>query len=358
MRSPASAVALGLALCLSAAGFAAAPLYVPGIALLLIALTAAAWVRSAARGLRVRRWVGGAAVEEQAPLPITVSFSRGRLPLPGAEVRAWSGASPHSVSGSWQGEVSSAVRFPRRGRQRLGPASVVLADPLGLYSATIASSAAEVLVLPRVESINLVGLGGEAALLGRQPISAPDAGATEVDSLRPHRPGSPASRIHWPTVARTTTLMERRLVADGERTPWVVVDPREPSSAEALDQAMRAAASLCVHLARSGGCMLVLPGDRQPTRIDPTLAGFPEVHARLALLEPRAGAPPAGSLSGSGAVLWVTGAAGAPAALAGLRAPLRYLVSPQPGPWSPIHFTVAGCSGQRLGREASRRRAS
>ena len=138
----------------------------------------------------------------------------------------------------------------------------------------------------------------------------------------------------------------------------MVVDPRQPSSADALDQAMRAAASLCVHLARSGGCALLLPGDRQPARIDPTLSGFPEAHARLALLEPRAGAPPVGCLSGSGAVLWVTAAAGAPSALAQFRAPLRFLVSPHPAPRLPVHFTVAGCSGQRLGREAARRRAA
>ena len=34
---------------------------------------------------------------------------------------------------------------------------------------------------------------------------------------------------------------------------------------------MRAAASLCVHLARAGGCALLLPGDRRPTVLEPTL---------------------------------------------------------------------------------------
>ncbi|MBV9798112.1 MAG: DUF58 domain-containing protein [Solirubrobacterales bacterium] len=358
MRSTRFAVSLGLALCLAAAGFAATPLYVPGVALLLTAIVAAVWVKSAARGLRLRRSVGATVVEEQTPLPITVRLSRGRLPLPSAELRVWPDGPPLPVPGPSQGKMTSAVRFPRRGRQLLGPASVVVGDPIGLCSRIVASAASEVLVLPRVEPIHLLEVEGEPAIFGRAPISAPDAGATEVDSLRPYRDGSPASRIHWPTVARTTTLMERRLVADGERTPWVLVDPRHPASADALDRAMRAAASLCVHLARRGGCALLLPGDRQPTRIGPTLSGFSESHARLALMVPEAGAPPVGRLTSLGAVLWVTAAAGMSTHFAQLRAPLRYLVSPHPRPGVPVQFTVAGCSGQRLESGAVRRRAA
>src|SRR5205085_410735 len=113
-------------------------------------------------------------------------------------------------------------------------------------------------------------------------------------------------RIHWPTVARTRMLMERRLVADGDQAPLVVVDPRDPSSSEALDQALRAAASLCVHLTRRGGCGLLLPGDRRPARFDCELRGFPESHARLARLEPDDGAPPLGCLPGVNTVIWVT----------------------------------------------------
>jgi hypothetical protein len=150
--------------------------------------------------------------------------------------------------------------------------------------------------------------------------------------------------------------MERRLVADGDQSPLVVVDPRDPSGSEALDQALRAAASLCVHLARDGGCGLVLPGDRRPARFDRELHGFAESHARLALLEPSAGAPPLRCLAGASTVLWVTAADGNAGALAQLRAPARYLVSPSPHPGWPVYFTVAGCSGQWL--EEPRRRAA
>ncbi len=358
MRRVLLAIGLGFALCLAGAGFAATSLYLPGLALLLIAVVAAAWVASAAHGLRLLRSLGGTVVEERAALPITVSLANARLPSPGAELRAWPDGPAVAVSGLQDGTITATVCFPRRGRHRLGPASLLVSDPLGLCSRTITSSASEVLVLPSVEPVHLVEVGGEPATLGRHAISALHAAATEVDSLQPHLPGSPGSRIHWPTVARTTTLMERRLVADGETGPLVVVDPREPSSGDALDQAMRAAASLCLHLARSGGGSLLLPGDSRPARIEPTLSGFSAAHVRLALLTPEVGAPPLGCIPGSSKLLWVTAAAGPPAQLAQFAAPVRYLVSPHPVPRWPVQFTVAGCSGQRLDRDPAHRRAA
>ena len=83
--------------------------------------------------------------------------------------------------------------------------------------------------------------------------------------------------------------MERRLRSDGDTRPLVVLDPRRPAREEDLDAAVRAAASLCVHLARAGGCALLLPGDRRPTVLESTLIGWPHLHVRLALVDDRAG---------------------------------------------------------------------
>jgi uncharacterized protein (DUF58 family) len=349
-----AAAGVGLLLCVAAGVFAATALYVPGVALLLLAGTATGWVTLTARGVQVERELSGATVQEQAPLRAAVRAVRNGVPVPGLEARAWPGGPLLSLARSREATITAEIRFTRRGRHELAPASVVVSDPLGLLGHTILSAADEVLVLPRIESLQLSELGGQATSWGRSSAPAVGAGATEVDSLTPHQPGAPASRIHWPTVARTTTLMERRLVADGDQAPLVVVDPRDPSSSEALDQALRAAASLCVHLARRGGCGLLLPGDRRPARFDRELYGFAESHARLALLEPDAGAPVLGCLAGATTVVWVTAADGRAAAVAQLRAPARYLVSPHPRPGWPVRFTVAGCSGQCLDERGRR----
>jgi uncharacterized protein (DUF58 family) len=356
MRSALAAAGLGLCVCLAAGAFAASPLYVPGVALLALASAAAGWVALAARGARVVRELGCSSVQEEAPLRLSVRVARGRVPMPGAEVRAWPEGAVLSPPGSSDAVIAAEVRFPRRGSHALGPASLLVSDPLGLARRTITSAADHVLVLPRIEPLRFAGLGGGSTGFGQRGAPALSAGATEVDSLAPHRPGAPASRIHWPTVARTTTLMERRLVADADQAPLVVVDARDPSAPEALDVALRAAASLCVHLARGGGCALLLPGDRRPTRIDHELYGFAELHARLALLEPDAGAPALACLATASTLVWVTAAIFGDRALAQLRAPARCLVSPHPRPGWPVRFKVAGCSGQWL--EARGRRAA
>ena len=354
MRGSLAAAGLGLSLCLVAGAFGATTLYVPGVALLLLAAAAAGWVWLAARGARVERELSSVTVEEQAPLRAAVRATRTRVPLPGVEARAWPGGPLLRLARAGDTAITAEIRFARRGRHQLAPASIVISDPFGLASRKVLSAADEVLVLPRVEPLGLTALGGESTTEGRRGSPAVAGGATEVDSLAPHRPGTPASRIHWPTVARTMTLMERRLVADGDETPLVVVDPRDPSSSEALDRVLRAAASLCVHLARDGGCGLLLPGDRTPARFDRELYGFAESHARLALLEPNAGAPPLVCLARASTVLWVTAANGTDSPLAALRVPARYLVSPHPRPGWPVYFTVAGCSGQWLVERGSR----
>jgi uncharacterized protein (DUF58 family) len=354
VRNAPLAAGLGVALCLAAGAFGAAPLYVPGVGVLLIVGAATTWVLTSVRGVRTERFIARTAAEEDASLPVTVRVSRQRLPLPGAEVRSSPDGQTVPLAGFGDRIVSDAVRFPRRGRHRLGPASVLVGDPLGLCRRAVYSSDDEVLILPRVEPLRFVAVDGEPAMLGGAGVSSATADATEVDSLRPLRPGTPASRIHWPTVARTMTLMERRLVADGDRRPLVVVDPRAPTSPDALDRAMRAAASLCVHLSRQGGCGVLLPGDRRATSIDAELRGFPQLHARLAVLGPEHGAPPLGPLASADAVLWVTAGRGS-SAIAQLRSRVRYLVSPDPRPRWPVQFTVAGCSGQRLERIAAGR---
>ena len=111
----------------------------------------------------------------------------------------------------------------------------------------------------------------------------------EIDGLRPYREGTSASRIHWPTVARRGEMLERRLVAELDSAPLIVLDPSGEDE-EGLDKAVRAAGSLCVHLGHAGGCAILLPGERRPVEIGHDLAGWATVHARLALVE--SGPPP------------------------------------------------------------------
>ena len=124
----------------------------------------------------------------------------------------------------------------------------------------------------RRRGAGLDGGGGRPPCAGGLDGSAAEL---DLDGLRPYREGTPASRIHWPAVARSGEMLERRLTADADSAPLVVLDAPRPPSEEALDMAVRAAASLCVHLARRRACALLLPGDRRPTALAPDLAAWP-----------------------------------------------------------------------------------
>ena len=117
---------------------------------------------------------------------------------------------------------------------------------------------------------------------------------------------------------------------------------------------MRAAASLCVELGRSGGCDLLLPGERRPLTIDPALRSWPEAHVRIAVSHPDASPALLPALRGS-AVLWVTAGRGVPASLRQLRTG-SFLVTPS-GSRRVAAFRVSGCYGYPLDAKTDRREA-
>jgi uncharacterized protein (DUF58 family) len=339
--------ALGLGLTALAGAFAVSPLYVPGVALLVLALAAEASVRVAASRGIVALELDGANVEEGLPAPLTVraggwafALSHGELqPLPGSDWR------PVSFRGTAQ---ELALRPARRGEHLVGPATVRVGDPFGICRRELRSARGRILVLPRVERIRreqldrALGLGRARALLDDGP---------DVEGLRPYRPGAPASRIHWLTVARVGELVERRAERDAEDMPFMIVlDAGSPASADALDMAVRAAASLCVAIAGLGGCSLLLPGAQEAQAIRADLIAWPYLHARLATVA--AGGRPAWAVAERArSVIWV-GARRPQSERAGAGV-VCCTVSPLPRGDRGALFEVAGCAVQPAGRVAA-----
>jgi len=348
---------------LAAAMFGVPALYVPGFALLLAFGVAWTWVRLAALRAGLDVEPGPRTVVEDEPYPLMVRARSGGLPLPG-------GTATHPLArGPMPIGTSTAVleiASLRRGRQRIEPPMLVVTDPLGLASSRVrATSSATVLVLPRVEDVVAQG----AAMNGNDDATAGSARAIpgaglgkraldfEVDGLRSYRPGTPASRIHWPILARTGELVERRLVGGADGSPIVVMDAERPVDSDALDRAVRAAASLCFHLASVRGCLLVGCGERVPLRIDRELRTWPQAHARLALVEPSQSPPDPRIAGAKGTVIWVSANGTVPKLPAGLATGAAYLVAATPLDLGPPAFTVAGCQGHALGAGQARPKA-
>ncbi len=368
----------GLVLGLVSLIFDAAPLFVPAVGLLALGVGTPTWVWLAAKGAAAERQLPAERVIEDEPVDATIEVRRGRLGLPGAEVVDPFTGSRFELSGELspvKGDRTTNVkvrsRFPRRGLHRLPAPALTVRDPLDLTRAEAVgrTGSQQVLVLPRTEPVRWLGAGHSRRLRLPDGHAGSEAlAAVDLDGLRPYRPGTPASRIHWPAVARGAGLIERRLQADGDTRPLVVLDARTPASAggaavELVDAAVRAAASLVLEFSRAGGCGLVLPGEQRPTMIDRELIAWPAAYARLALVEGGGAsrAPVLGPMSGrGGAVVYVaaspvdrlgavlTTPGGGPTVLV---VPEAELVSGHPrGVRSARHtLTVSGCQGFVLG---------
>ncbi|HEX6712067.1 MAG TPA: DUF58 domain-containing protein [Thermoleophilaceae bacterium] len=361
MRRAAGSAALGALLLLCAATFAMRSMYIPGITFLVLGAGFAIWVTLAMGGAKLEREPGPATVEEDQPWPLRIVVTTGIVPPPGGDVVEPLLKKPLRLAQMRVGRdgrrrVRVEVRFGRRGRREIQAARLTIRDPLGLAVREIEASSdqSEVLVLPRIEPVLPVEGGGAPGTErrgreghdggggGRAP--APDL---ELDVLRPYRPGAPATRIHWPTLARTGELMERRFVADPRARPLIVVDSYEPVGERELDAAVRAAASLAYHLGRAGGCGVLLPGDRRPTLLRADMRSFAELHARLALLEPATSYPAMSKRPGSGPIVWVTASHAIPSLPTRMGA--GWIVAPHPlAAGAPAEFRVGGCIGQRL----------
>ena len=356
MRGGLGVAALGLILCLLAAAFGAPSLYLPGVALILLAAAAELSVRICARRCGVARDPLLASVEEGAPLQLAVHAQGGRLPIAAGELCPLPGIEPMPLRRLSRGVMQFTATLQRRGAHVVGPSVVRFRDPLGISVRCVRSAETEVLVLPRVERIpheqlaRITGRGREAQTRSR------GASAAEVDGLRPYRPGAPASRIHWPTVARTGMLVERSLSSESDQLPLVVLDLRRAAGADAVDMGVRATASLCFGLASAGGCSLLLPGEHRARRLDRDLGAWPAMHARLALVQP--GGPPASApLERAAIVIWVSVSRRPHPDAARVAGGVRYCVSPFPRTGGSVLFEIAGCAVQVDGRAASARAA-
>ena len=342
-------VGLGALLCVLAGAFAVSSLYVAGLVPVLLVLAAEASVRLAARRARVHLELGAETVIEGNAARAVV-WADGWPRLCGRpELRA-------APRGPWRELAARGERLElkvtpaRRGEFVVGPASVRFTDPFGICAREHRSPEARLLVLPLVERVRREDLDRVSGL-GR---SAPrHDGGSGVGGLRAYRTGAPASRIHWLSVARRGVLLERRFEEDAEEAAiTVALDTGSAESQQALDMAVRAAASLCVGLAAAGGCALLLPGwgAAHPLRAD--LSSWPALHARLALaaegreLDWRALARSRLVVLVGARRSWREGPRAVPEGVS-------CTVSPAPRD-APVLFTVAGCAVQAAGRRQER----
>jgi uncharacterized protein (DUF58 family) len=211
------------------------------------------------------------------------------------------------------------IHAVRRGRFVLGPPSVRVGDPFGLWEDNRTLPArTEVLVVPTVVALSGIptSTGSRSAASDRAT-----AGATGGDpdvGIRAYRSGDDIRTIHWRASARHDDLMVRLEEPVSHGGAVVMLDHRAAAHAgegmgSSLETAVSLAASISLHLLADEHQM------RLTTHTGAVLANGRDIEddvlASLAVLEPdRRGSLSPVSIAGSGLVVAVLGALDLPAA--------------------------------------------
>lgn len=278
-----------------------------GVLAAAIPLLTAALVGRARYRLRADRSVvpGRIAVGETATVALQLA-NQGRLPmglmLLEDRVPYALGTRPRFLvdhaGRRWVREVTYPVRSDTRGHYEVGPLSVRVSDPFGMIELVRTFSATTRLVVtPAVHPLPAIGMSGEWSGTGDRRPRAFATGSAEDVTVREYRLGDDLRRVHWGSTARTGELMVRR-----EEQPWqsratILLDTRQTAHEGAgpgssLEWAVTAAASIAVHLARTGVAVRLLtdhPDVEAATWHDHTLS--PQAQAapvldQLAVLTP------------------------------------------------------------------------
>ncbi|MFQ5858106.1 MAG: DUF58 domain-containing protein [Anaerolineae bacterium] len=186
----------------------------------------------------------------------------------------------------------------QRGVFNLGPWSVQMSDPFGLFQVTLAyPQVASFVVYPRVAHLPGIQLPrGEAPGSARHHERAL-ADTTDAGGVRPHTSGDALRRVHWPTTARRRELFVKEFDLEPSGDLWILLDldgtVQAGQGADSTEEMGVTIAASLTHaaLAENRAVGLAISG-KQPALLGPNKGRDQLWRVLRALAQGRAGAGP------------------------------------------------------------------
>jgi len=160
------------------------------------------------------------------------------------------------VGGRGSQRVSYSVLPQTRGHFGIGPLTVDRTDAFGLSRRrVVVEGRDELVVTPEIEDLRAPSESASATSVGNARSRQLLRSGEEYYTMRAYEEGDDLRRIHWPSVARTGSLMIRQDEASRRAGGLLYLDSREatlgPSGSPAFERAVSCAASIGALFARN-----------------------------------------------------------------------------------------------------------
>jgi len=165
--------------------------------------------------------------------------------------------------------VSYSMVCRTRGRFSIGPLRMDLSDPFALTKVRLEfSERDDLVVFPEIEELDRAPSSQYGSGAGESASRQLFRTAEEFYTMREYVLGDDLRRIHWPSVARRGKLMIRQDESARRSLATVVLDTRVGAFGQAysepFEKAVSVAASLGVHMSRSGFGLRLATGQFRP----------------------------------------------------------------------------------------------
>src|SRR5438094_3343682 len=178
--------------------------------------------------------------------------------------------------------VSYGIVCRQRGRYRIGPLTIYVSDPFGLARVRLQTSgSSDLLVYPQIEDLDGRHLTSQGVGAGESTVRHLYRSAAEFYTMREYVTGDDLRRIHWPSVAKSGTLMIRQDETTRRSSATVFLDNRAEALGAAgtpgFERAVSAAGSVGRALLHAGFVLRLATADSGPTIV--TKEGLLEILA-------------------------------------------------------------------------------